>query len=185
MTRNGCLDSPENNHENNIVFYRTVRQLKETQEKLTQLEKCPDKDSMDLSTLQNKLAELEKKDEEVKSKMEELEKKAKLTPWNVDTIAHEGFTKTVINKDMPRKDDNLTEEEREKRIVKFVKENEKKIKEYGMFRRYEDSRKFLEENRHLACEDTANYLVIWCINLEMEEVNIDKVHSEKIVFLLR
>lgn len=39
-----------------------------------------------------------------------------------------------------------------------------------MLRRYDDSKRFLQENQHLVCEDTANYLVIWCINLEMEEV---------------
>lgn len=26
-----------------------------------------------------------------------------------------------------------------------------------------------QEHTELACEDTANYLVVWCINLEMEE----------------
>ena len=25
------------------------------------------------------------------------------------------------------------------------------------------------ENTHLACEETANYLVIWCLDLEMED----------------
>jgi cell division cycle protein 37 len=53
---------------------------------------------------------------------------------------------------------------------KFVKENEKVLKKFGMLRRYDDSKRFLQENQHLVCEDTANYLVIWCINLEMEEV---------------
>jgi cell division cycle protein 37 len=53
---------------------------------------------------------------------------------------------------------------------KFVKENEKALKEFGMLQRYDDSKRFLQENQHLVCEDTANYLVIWCINLEMEEV---------------
>ena len=28
---------------------------------------------------------------------------------------------------------------------------------------------FFQEHPELACEDTANYLVVWCINLEMEE----------------
>ncbi|ERL87001.1 hypothetical protein D910_04404 [Dendroctonus ponderosae] len=51
----------------------------------------------------------------------------------------------------------------------FIKENEKDLKHYGMLRKYEDSRQFLKEHNHLVCENTANYLVIWCINLEMEE----------------
>lgn len=92
-------------------------------------------------------------------------------PWNVDTISQPGFTKTVVNKKAPRpKDENLTEEEREQRMKRFIKENEKQLKHFGMLRRYDDSKKYLKEHPQLVCEDTANYLVIWCINLEMEEV---------------
>lgn len=54
----------------------------------------------------------------------------------------------------------------------FVKENEKLLKKFGMFKKYDDSKNFLKEHPHLACEETANYLVIWCINLEVEEVSI-------------
>lgn len=53
---------------------------------------------------------------------------------------------------------------------KFIKENEKELKHFGMLRKYDDSRTFLRSHNNLVCEDTANYLVIWCINLEMEEV---------------
>lgn len=101
-----------------------------------------------------------------------MKKKERLTPWNVDTIGQDGFTKTVINTKPPRKDDDaLSDEEKEKRMKQFVKENEKKLKEFGMLRKYDDSKKFLQDYPHLVCENTANYLVIWCINLEMEEVS--------------
>ena len=40
-----------------------------------------------------------------------------------------------------------------------------------MFRHYDDTQKFLEEHFELVCDETANYLVVWCIDLEMEEVN--------------
>jgi len=53
---------------------------------------------------------------------------------------------------------------------KFTAENEKLMKKFGMMRKYDDSQEFLLEHSHLACEETANYLVIWCINLEVEEV---------------
>jgi cell division cycle protein 37 len=89
----------------------------------------------------------------------------------VDTISHPGFEKTVINTGARKKDDNLTEEEREERTKKFYDENEKLIKEYGMLQKYDDSKKFLQEHQQLVCEDTANYLVLWCINLAMEEVS--------------
>ena len=46
------------------------------------------------------------------------------------------------------------------------------IKKYGMLHEYHDSESMLLKNPHLACEDTANYLVVWCIDLEVEEVCI-------------
>ena len=39
-----------------------------------------------------------------------------------------------------------------------------------MVRNYDDSQRFLEEHLELVCEETANYLVVWCIDLEIEEV---------------
>merc|ERR1712168_765038 len=38
-----------------------------------------------------------------------------------------------------------------------------------MLRKWEDSKKFLQENLHLVCEDSANDPVVWCVNLEIEE----------------
>lgn len=91
-------------------------------------------------------------------------------PWNVDTISKPGFAKTVINKKPPRPvEENLSEEEKEKKMKQFIKENEKSLKHFGMLRKYDDSRRYLKEHPNLVCENTANYLVIWCINLEMEE----------------
>uniref|UniRef100_A0A646QEX0 Hsp90 co-chaperone Cdc37 n=1 Tax=Hemiscolopendra marginata TaxID=943146 RepID=A0A646QEX0_9MYRI len=126
-------------------------------------------ESIDLSKLEVELNELEKQETEFRKKEEDLEKREKLAPWNVDTISKEGFTKTVINAAPARKKENLTEEEKEQQQREFVKKNESAVKKYGMLRRYDDSKKFLLEHPHLACEETANYLVIWCINLEMEE----------------
>ncbi|KAK9296668.1 hypothetical protein QLX08_009391 [Tetragonisca angustula] len=147
----------------------TRQKLKETEEKIKKLES--EQKGADLTELKNILQDLEKQEMKIKEAEEEMKKKEKLTPWNVDTIGQDGFTKTVINKRLPCKgDDNgLSDEEKEKKMKEFVKENEKKLKEFGMLGRYEDSKKFLQDNPHLVCENTANYLVIWCINLEIEE----------------
>lgn len=149
-----------------------MQKLKDTKEKLAKLE-SEQKDSADLTTLKKVLQDLEGEEKKIKEVEKEMEKKERLTPWNVDTIGQDGFTKTVINTKAPRKDDEagLSDEEKEKRMKQFVKENEKKLKQFGMLRKYDDSKKFLQENPHLVCENTANYLVIWCINLEMEEVS--------------
>ena len=53
----------------------------------------------------------------------------------------------------------------------FSKKYKEEIRKYGMMQRYDDSLQFLQERPHLVCEETANYLVIWCIDLEVEEVS--------------
>uniref|UniRef100_A0A1B0G3V4 Hsp90 co-chaperone Cdc37 n=1 Tax=Glossina morsitans morsitans TaxID=37546 RepID=A0A1B0G3V4_GLOMM len=120
--------------------------------------------------LEKELEKIEKEGKDLDRREEELAKKEKKTPWNVDTISKPGFEKTMFNKQPARKnEENLTEEEREERLKRFVKENEKLCKEYGMLRKYEDSKRFLQNHLDLVCDDTSNYLVIWSINLEMEE----------------
>lgn len=135
---------------------------REIQEKL--------KTSGDAEKLKKDLEELEKEAQKLKLEEQNLKKKEKLTPWNVDTISKPGFEKTVINRKLTQKEyDEMTDEEKEQHMKDFVKQNEKLIKKYGMMRKYEDSKAFLLQEHHLVCEDTANYLVIWCINLEMED----------------
>lgn len=144
----------------------TLKKLEETKIKLQEV----DNNSPDLASLKEALSNLEKEDAELKQKEIELSKKEKQTPWNVDTISEPGFTKTHINTEAVQpSDDELTEEEKQQRMKQFIKDHEKILKLYGMMRKYEDSKKFLQDHYELVCEDTANYLVIWCINLEMEE----------------
>ncbi|XP_077293628.1 cell division cycle protein 37 [Arctopsyche grandis] len=143
------------------------KKLSETKQKLAEAEKSG---ATNMDELQKALKQLEKEAEQITNKEEEMKKKEKSTPWNVDTISNPGFTKTVINKNLPRQlTENLTDEQREENMRKFIKENEKLLKKFGMLRRYDDSKKFLQDHNQLVCEETANYLVIWCINLEMEE----------------
>jgi cell division cycle protein 37 len=54
--------------------------------------------------------------------------KFQLKPWNVDTISQDGFSRTKINKPKPRQTENLSEEEKEKRMKIFVKNNESDLK---------------------------------------------------------
>lgn len=148
------------------------QKLQQIKQKLKEVEPNKDADiqaTEQLAKLKLEMEELQKQEDEFKRKEEELVKKEKLTPLNIDTICKEGKSKTIINKLEPRKPENLTEEEKVERLQKFTAENEKLIKKFGMMRKYDDSQEFLLENPHLACEETANYLVIWCINLEVEE----------------
>jgi cell division cycle protein 37 len=120
--------------------------------------------------LKKELKKIEGELKQLQVQKEDLKKKEKLQPWNVDTLSQPKFSKTIINKKEETKSyDEMTDEEKEQHMKKFIKDNEKLIKQYGMLRRFDDSKKFLMENNLLVHEDTANYLVIWCINLEMEE----------------
>lgn len=119
--------------------------------------------------LEKEFRELEEQAKKLAIEEEELKKKEKLQPWNVDTLSQPKFSKTVLNiKEETKNYDEMTDEEKEQHMKKFIKDNEKLIKQYGMLRRFEDSKNFVVEHNLLVHEDTANYLVIWCINLEME-----------------
>lgn len=126
--------------------------------------------SADLQKLKLEEEELQKQEDEFRRKEEELQKKERLTPWNVDTLSKDKFAKTIINKDPPKKsDEDLTEEERAERYRIFLEKNKSKIKHFGMLKHYDDSKRYLTENPDIVCEDTANYLVVWCIDLEIED----------------
>jgi len=142
-----------------------ARKVKDVEKSLEQAQKS----GLELEELKKSLENVEKERKKLLEEQKELEKKSKLSPWNVDTISNPGFSKTVVNTAPRRKDDDLTDEEREKQMKEFVAKYEKEMKEFGMLRKYDDSRRYLQEHLHLACEHTANYLVIWCINLEMLE----------------
>lgn len=40
----------------------------------------------------------------------------------------------------------------------------------GMLRRWDDSQRFLADMPQLICEETANYLILWCMELQQEGV---------------
>merc|ERR1719433_1926461 len=122
-----------------------------------------------LEELKKSLGDIEKQAAHARKKEEEVLTEKKKMPHNVDTLSSAGFSKTIVNTASKPKYEELTEEEREKKMKQFVKDNEKLMKEYGMLQKFDDSKKFLMDGRtHLASEETANYLVLWCLDLEME-----------------
>lgn len=136
---------------------------------LNQIKQKVQKGEGDKVELVMKLGELEVKSRQLSLQEQAIKSQEKKSPWNVDTISKPAFSKTIINhKAIRPADENLSEDEREQKMKKFVKDNEKLLKQYGMLKKFDDSKRFLMEHTHLACENTANYLVIWCINLEME-----------------
>ncbi|NWX14862.1 CDC37 protein, partial [Aegotheles bennettii] len=143
------------------------RRLSECQRRLKELEVSGNGKGGELEKLQAEAQQLRKEEKSWEGKVEELRKKEKNMPWNVDTLSKDGFSKSVFN--VKEEEREETEEQKEKKHKTFVERHEKQIKHFGMLRRWDDSQRCLAENPQLVCEETANYLVIWCIDLEVEE----------------
>ncbi|CAF3889099.1 unnamed protein product [Rotaria magnacalcarata] len=146
------------------------KELNERRKKLNEKLKALEEKGGDVSTLKAEKESLEKEERQWKEKDEDIKKQERLRPLDVDDLTHEGKSKTSINKKVTEeRPKNMTEEEQAEYYKQFVEKHKDNIKKYGMFRHFEDTQKFLEEHYELVCEETANYLVIWCIDLEMEE----------------
>lgn len=143
------------------------RKLSETQKKLKELSLLTTDDAKaELNKIQTEEKKLKKEERDWEKKVEEHNREEKKMPWNVDTLSKEGFSKSIVNVKSEKEE---TEEEKEQKHKTFVEKYEKQIKHFGMLRRWDDSQKYLSDNPHLVCEETANYLVIMCIDLEVEE----------------
>ncbi|XP_069623190.1 hsp90 co-chaperone Cdc37 [Ranitomeya imitator] len=156
------------------------RKLTECQTKLKELQVHCDAKG-DTEKLKKEVDQLKKEEKNWRKKEDELKKKEKTMPWNVDTLCKEGFSKSVFN---VKSDENVeTEEQKEQKHKTFVEKNLKQLKHFGMLHRWDDSQKYLSDNPHLVCEETANYLVIWCIDLEVEEKHalMEQVSHQTIV----
>ncbi|MBN3277060.1 CDC37 protein, partial [Polyodon spathula] len=144
------------------------RKLSEVQRKIKELEVSGTDDAKsELRKLQQEQQELKKEEKSCEKKLDEHRKQEKKMPWNVDTLSKEGFSKSVFNVKPEVKEE--TEEEKEQKHKTFVEKYEKEIRHFGMLRRWDDSQKYLSDHPHLVCDETANYLVIMCIDLEVEE----------------
>ncbi|KAI5166600.1 hsp90 co-chaperone Cdc37 isoform X2 [Manis pentadactyla] len=145
------------------------RKVAECQRKLRALEAAEgDGSKAELERLQSEAQQLRREERSWEQKLEEVHRKEKNMPWNVDTLSRDGFSKSMVNT-KPEQAEEEPEEVREQKHKTFVDKHERQIKHFGMLRRWDDSQKYLSDNVHLVCEETANYLVIWCIDLEVEE----------------
>lgn len=166
-----------------------VERMKEMEEKKKAFAQEKEKAEAKLKALKERLEKEGQETEELKkaeadyekaqSQFAEIEKAEKLQPWNVDTISKDGWEKTIINKPQKMKPAPLTDEEKERRYSEFIDKNESKIKEFGMLSKWDDCKKFLLNDPNLCCEETANYLTLWCLNLEIEEKHSLMEHVAK------
>nr|ADG65127.1 hypothetical protein [Drosophila pseudoobscura] len=134
-------------------------------------ERISEKDG-DKVALKKQLEKVEKEGKELDRLEHDMMLKEK-KELEVDKICKSFYKKIGINKSAGRKpDEELSLEE----FQEFVKENKELCKQYGMLRKYEDSRRFLEEHQQLVCEETCCFLTNWCIDLELEKKHEQVAH---------
>uniref|UniRef100_UPI003AB0C75C hsp90 co-chaperone Cdc37-like 1 isoform X1 n=1 Tax=Centroberyx gerrardi TaxID=166262 RepID=UPI003AB0C75C len=72
------------------------------------------------------------------------------------------FDKSIINVQ------NKPVEMDQDKCKTFLTKYEQELRHFGMLRRWDDSQRFLSELPQLICEETANYLILWCFRLQQE-----------------
>lgn len=95
---------------------------------------------------------------------------ATVRSWNV-------FDKSIIN--VPSHSTDMEQDE----CKSFLQKYEKDLRHFGMLRRWDDSQRFLSELPQLISEETANYLILWCIQLQQEgkEALMEQVAHQAVV----
>ncbi|XP_043106275.1 hsp90 co-chaperone Cdc37-like 1 isoform X2 [Puntigrus tetrazona] len=78
--------------------------------------------------------------------------------------SRDAFDKSIINSSQ-----SWPPESDHDKNTSFVQRNEELLKHFGMLRRWDASQRFLAEYHHLICEETANYLILWCFRLQAEQ----------------
>ncbi|XP_040012667.1 hsp90 co-chaperone Cdc37-like 1 [Xiphias gladius] len=65
----------------------------------------------------------------------------------------------------------------------LLQKYEKELRHFGMLRRWDDSQRFLADMPQLICEETANYLILWCMRLQQEgkEALMEQVAHQAVV----
>ncbi|CAL8281392.1 unnamed protein product [Gadus morhua 'NCC'] len=87
------------------------------------------------------------------------------------------FDKSIINTPQTSSD---CEQDRSKN---FTQKYENELRHFGMLRRWDDSQRYLSEQPLLICEETANYLILWCFRLQQEgkEALMEQVAHQAVV----
>ncbi|XP_035027096.2 hsp90 co-chaperone Cdc37 isoform X1 [Hippoglossus stenolepis] len=159
--------------ENNLaeckrLFEEARGRLRELEEGRKEGEEDEDEErEAELKKVQAEARKLKKDEKTFANMLKEHQREEKKLPWNVDSISKEGFSKSIVNVQPENKQE--TEAEKLEKHKTFAEKHAEEIKHFGMLRRWDDSQKYLSDNPHLVCEETANSLVVACIDFEADE----------------
>lgn len=142
-----------------------------TNKKMEELEKKLAGASTDCKNdIQKQIDDVKAQEEAWRKKEAELEEKERLEPWNVDTIGHEAFSTSRINKIVDKTPVPKSDEQDTKDMHSFYQSNESLLEQICHFNNGSKSTEaFLIEHPHLASEYTANWLTIEALNAAIEE----------------
>ncbi|XP_029299868.1 hsp90 co-chaperone Cdc37-like 1 [Cottoperca gobio] len=87
------------------------------------------------------------------------------------------FDKSIINVQ------NQPAEMDQEKCKTFLQKYDQELRHFGMLRRWDDSQRFLADMPQIICEETANYLILWCIRLQQEgkEALMEQVAHQAVV----
>ncbi|KAK7895614.1 hypothetical protein WMY93_020939 [Mugilogobius chulae] len=80
-----------------------------------------------------------------------------------ETASWDVFNRSIINIQYPSQ-----AVDQEQSCNAFSQKYEQELKHFGLLHRWDDSQRFLSDMSHLICEETANFLILWCITLQQE-----------------
>ncbi|MGH0133219.1 UNVERIFIED_CONTAM: hypothetical protein FKN15_052207 [Acipenser sinensis] len=149
--------------------------LAEAQQKLCSLE------LHNSESLEQEHAKAQADSSELRQTEQEWRHKEKMLIWGErqnpllsNAFSREVFDKSFINIQSGNKE---ADEDRSK---SFVQQYEEQLKHFGMLNRWDDSQRYLSDHSHLVCEETANYLLLWCFHLQADKsfINIQSGNKE-------
>lgn len=115
-----------------------------------------------VAMMEKEIAETLKSEQEFRKKEAELEAYAKAHPkWDVDNISKDKTSRTLINK--------IENPDSEMEMTEFFKKYEKELQEFGLLTSPKASQQYLVEHMSLVCDHLASYLVVWCVDLAVED----------------
>uniref|UniRef100_A0A1I7TG90 Hsp90 chaperone protein kinase-targeting subunit n=1 Tax=Caenorhabditis tropicalis TaxID=1561998 RepID=A0A1I7TG90_9PELO len=143
-----------------------------TNKKMEELEKKLASASTDCkSDIQKELDDVKAQEEAWRKKEAELEEKERLEPWNVDTIGHEAFSTSRINKITDKKPEvKKTDEQDTMEMSEFFEKNDCLLEKIATLKGgAKATEAYLLEHPHMASEYTANWLTIEALNAAIFE----------------
>lgn len=144
-----------------------LQELEKITTEIAKLELITDRDEpteSKLTGLKSKQAEIETQQADFTSKEKELAEYEKAHPsWNVDNMSTDKHNRTLINKSVPKAEGTSMD------LSAYFKEHGDEVKAWGMLSKYEESHKYLKDRMYLVCDHLASFLVVWAVDLEVEE----------------